>query len=127
LLGYTPHGRSYRVYNFETNTVVESSDVNFDETAPYPRGVFECAGDKEIEESIFIDEGLHDIDGDEDEPLFSSTSSSESVPDFTLEAEAPQAPTSSTAAVEASRVEGRSSLSRELPLTFRRDIHLSRS
>jgi hypothetical protein len=33
LLGYTPHGRSYRVYNFETNTVVESCDVTFDETA----------------------------------------------------------------------------------------------
>jgi hypothetical protein len=27
LLGYTPHGRSYRVYNFETNTVVESYDI----------------------------------------------------------------------------------------------------
>jgi hypothetical protein len=24
LIGYTPRGRSYRVYNFETNTVVES-------------------------------------------------------------------------------------------------------
>jgi hypothetical protein len=52
LLGYTPHGRSYRVYNFETNTIVESCDVTFDETAPCPRGVFECAGDKEMEESI---------------------------------------------------------------------------
>jgi hypothetical protein len=29
--------------------------VTFDETAPYPRGVFECTGDKEIEESIFVD------------------------------------------------------------------------
>jgi hypothetical protein len=27
LLGYTPHGRSYRVYNLKTNTVVESYDV----------------------------------------------------------------------------------------------------
>jgi hypothetical protein len=27
LIGYTPHGRSYRVYNLETNTVVESYDV----------------------------------------------------------------------------------------------------
>jgi hypothetical protein len=45
LLGYTPHGRSYRVYNFETNTVVESYDVTFDETAPCPRGVVESAGD----------------------------------------------------------------------------------
>jgi hypothetical protein len=70
LLGYTPHGRSYRDYNFETNTVVESCDVTFDETAPYPRGVVECTGDKEIEESIFIDEGLQGIDGDEDNHYF---------------------------------------------------------
>jgi hypothetical protein len=89
LLGYTPHGRSYRVYNFETNTVVESCDVTFDETAPYPRGVFECAGDKEMEESIFVDDGLQGVDDDEDEPLLPSTSSPELVSAFTLEAEAP--------------------------------------
>jgi hypothetical protein len=106
LLGYNPHGRSYQVYNFETNTVVESCVVTFDETAPCPRGVFECAGDKEIEESIFLDEGLQGVDADEDEPLLPSTSSLEHVPASTLEAEAPQAITSSTAAVEASRVEG---------------------
>jgi hypothetical protein len=58
LLGYTPHGRSYRVFNFETNTVVESCDVNFDGTAPCLRDVFECVGDKEIEQSIFVDEDL---------------------------------------------------------------------
>jgi hypothetical protein len=58
LLGYTPHGRYDRVYNVETNTVVESCDVTFDETAPCHHGVFECAGDKEMEESIFVDEGL---------------------------------------------------------------------
>jgi hypothetical protein len=80
--------------------------VTFDETAPYPRGVFECAGDKEIEESIFIDEGLQSINGDEDESLLPSTSSFEPVPASTLEAEAPHATTSSTAAVKASRVEG---------------------
>jgi hypothetical protein len=34
LLGYTPHARSYRVFNLETNTVVESYNVTFDETAP---------------------------------------------------------------------------------------------
>jgi hypothetical protein len=73
LLGYTPHGRSYRVYNIETNTVVESCDVTFDETAPCPRGVFECAGDKEMEESIFVDKGLQSVDGDEDESLLPST------------------------------------------------------
>jgi hypothetical protein len=58
LLGYTPHGRSYRVYNVETNTIVESCDVTFDKTAPCPHGVFEYAGDKEMEESIFVDERL---------------------------------------------------------------------
>jgi hypothetical protein len=58
LLGYTPHDRSYQVYNFETNTVVESCDVTFDESAPCPHGVFEHASNKEMEESIFVDEGL---------------------------------------------------------------------
>jgi hypothetical protein len=58
LLSYTPYGRSYRVFNLETNNVVESCDVTFNETAPCPRRVFECVGDNEMEESIFIDEGL---------------------------------------------------------------------
>jgi hypothetical protein len=61
--------------------------VTFDETAPCPRGVFEC-------------------EGDEDEPLLPSTSSPELVPASTLEAEASQATTSSTTALEASWVEG---------------------
>jgi hypothetical protein len=84
LLGYTLHGRSYRVFNLETNTVVESCDVTFDETAPYPRDVFECAGDKEMEEIIFIDEELQGFDGDEYKPLLPSTSLSELVPASTL-------------------------------------------
>jgi hypothetical protein len=102
LLGYTPHGRSYQVYNFENNMVVESCDVTFNETAPCPHDVFECAGDKEMEESIFIDEGLQGVDGDEDEPVLPSTSLPEHVPTSTHEAEAPRATTSSTAVVEAS-------------------------
>jgi hypothetical protein len=106
LLGYTPHGRSYRVYNLETNTVVESYDVTFNETAPCPCAVVECAGDKEMEESIFVDEGLQGVDGDKDEPLLPSTSSPEHIPTSTLEVEAPHATTSSTAAVEASWFEG---------------------
>jgi hypothetical protein len=105
LLDYTPHGRSYHVFNFETNTVVKSCDMTFDETAPCPRDVFECAGDKKMEESIFIDEGLHGVDDDEDDPLHTSTSSPEPVPASTLEAEASQATTSSTAVVETSRVD----------------------
>jgi hypothetical protein len=106
LIAYTPHDRSYRVFNLETNTVVESCDVTFNETAPCPHDVFECAGDKEMEESIFVDEGLQGVDGDEDKPLLPSISPPELVHASTLEAEAPQATTSFTAAVEASRVEG---------------------
>jgi hypothetical protein len=64
LAGYTPHGRSYRVCNLETNTIVESCHVKFDETAPCLRVVFECVGDKEMEESIFVDQGLQGIDSD---------------------------------------------------------------
>jgi hypothetical protein len=59
-----------------------------------------------MEESIFVDEGLQDIDGDEDDPLLPSTSSPEPIPASTLKAGAPQATTSSTAAVETSQVEG---------------------
>jgi hypothetical protein len=58
LLGYTPHGRSYIVFNLETNTVVELCDVTFDKTAPCPHDIFECAGDKEMKESLFVDEEL---------------------------------------------------------------------
>jgi hypothetical protein len=89
LLGYTPHGRSYHLFNLETNTVVKSCDMTFDETSPCTRDVFECVGDKEMEENIFVDEGLQGVDGDEDDPLLPSTSSPELVPASTFEAEAP--------------------------------------
>jgi hypothetical protein len=56
ILGYTPNGRSYRVFNLETNTVVKSCDMTFDETAPCSHNVFECVGGKEMKESIFVDE-----------------------------------------------------------------------
>jgi hypothetical protein len=87
------------VFNLETNTIVESCGVTFNETTPCPRDIFKCAGDKEMEESIFVDEELQSFDHDEDEPLLPSTSSPELVPAFTLEAESPQATTSSTTAV----------------------------
>jgi hypothetical protein len=73
--------------------------MTFDKTVPCPRDIFECVGDKEMEESIFEDEGLQGIDGDEDEPRLSSTSSPKHVPASTLEVEASQATTSSTVIV----------------------------
>jgi hypothetical protein len=105
-LGYTPHGRPYRVLNLETNTVVESCDVTFDETSHCPHDVFRCVGDKETEESIFIDEELKGLEGDKDEHIAPmSTSSSGHVPAFTLEAEALQAATSSSVGVQALGIE----------------------
>jgi hypothetical protein len=96
-LGYTPHGRSYKVLNLETNTVVESCDVTFDETAHCPHDVFENAGDKKMEQSIFVDE-------EHIAPV--STSSPGPIPASTLEEEAPQVATSSSAEVQASGTEG---------------------
>jgi hypothetical protein len=95
-LGYTPHGRSYRVLHLETNIIVESCDVTF-----------ESAGDKEVEESIFVDEELQDFEGDEDEHIAPvSTSSPGHIPASTLEAEATQAATSFSIGVHASGIEG---------------------
>jgi hypothetical protein len=95
------------VLNLETNTIVESCDVTFDETAPYPRDVLESAGDKEMEKSIFVDEELMGFEGDEDKHIAPvSTSSPRHVLASTLEAEAPQAATSSSAGVQASGIEG---------------------
>jgi hypothetical protein len=79
--------------------------MTFDKNAPCHHDAFECAGDKEMEESILLDEDLQGFDGDEDEPLLPSTSSPEHIPASTLEAEAPQATISSTATVEASQIE----------------------
>jgi hypothetical protein len=73
LLGYTPHGRSYRMFNLETNTIVESCDVTFDKTTPCPHDVFKSAGDKEMQDSIFVDQELHGFNCNEDEPLLPFT------------------------------------------------------
>jgi hypothetical protein len=89
-LGYMSHDRSYKVLNLKTNTVVELYDVTFDETAPYLCDVFESAGDKEKEESIFVDEELQGFESDEDEHITSaSTSSLRHIPASTIEAETP--------------------------------------
>jgi hypothetical protein len=107
-LGYTPHhGRSYRVLNLETNIVIVSCDVTFNENAPCPHDVFESIADKEMEESIFVDEELQGFEGDKDKHIaLGSTSSPGFVTASTLEAEAPQAATSSLAGVHASGIEG---------------------
>jgi hypothetical protein len=95
------------VLNLDTNIVVESCDVTFDKTTPCTCDIFESVGDKEMEESIFVDEEVQGFEGDEDEHIPPvSTSSPRHVPASTLEAESPQAATSYSAGVQASGIEG---------------------
>jgi len=61
-LGYASDSHAYRVLNLETNRVVETCEVTFDETMPCSTPVFDCAGDKEIGESIFVEEEQEDAD-----------------------------------------------------------------
>jgi hypothetical protein len=61
-LGYASYCHAYRVLNLETNRVVETCEVTFDETMPYYVPVFESAGDQEIGKSIFVEENEEDAD-----------------------------------------------------------------
>jgi hypothetical protein len=51
--GYASHSRAYRVLNLETNQIMETCEVTFDETEPRNQFVFECAGDNELGEETF--------------------------------------------------------------------------
>jgi hypothetical protein len=63
--GYASHSIAYRVLNLETNQIVETCEVTFDETQPRSEHVFECAGDNELGEEIFQEEE-HEHGDDED-------------------------------------------------------------
>jgi hypothetical protein len=53
------------VLNLETNHIVETCEVTFDETQPRNQLVFECAGDDELGEEIYQEEE-HEHGDDED-------------------------------------------------------------
>jgi hypothetical protein len=53
------------VLNLETNQIVETCEVTYDETQPRSQLVFECAGDDELGEEIFQKE-QHEHGDDED-------------------------------------------------------------
>jgi hypothetical protein len=63
--GYASHSRAYRVLNLETNQIVETCEVAFDETQPRSQLVFERAGDDELGKEIFQEED-HERGDDED-------------------------------------------------------------
>jgi hypothetical protein len=52
-LGYANHSRAYCALNLETNRIVETNEMTFDESIPCANGGFELAGDDEFKQSIF--------------------------------------------------------------------------
>jgi hypothetical protein len=53
------------VLNLESNQIVETCEVTFDEKQPHSQLVFECAGDDKLGEEIFQEED-HELGDDED-------------------------------------------------------------
>jgi hypothetical protein len=62
--GYASHSRAFRVLNVETNQIMETCKVTFDETQPRSQLVFELASDNELGEEIFLEEHEHGDDED---------------------------------------------------------------
>jgi hypothetical protein len=62
--GYANHSRASRVLNLETNKIMETCEVTFDETMPCTSLGFECTGDEEMAEDLFEEE--KDEVGDDD-------------------------------------------------------------
>jgi hypothetical protein len=60
------------VLNLDTNLVMETCEVTFNETQPCTSSVFECASDDEVGKKIFEDEedDVGDDDGDDGEAPF---------------------------------------------------------
>jgi hypothetical protein len=54
-LGYASHSRAFRVLNLDTNILMGTCEVTFDETQPCNSSVFEYVGDDEVSK-IFEDE-----------------------------------------------------------------------
>jgi hypothetical protein len=63
-LGYAKHSRAYRVLNLETNKIMDTCEVTFDETMPCTSLGFECAGDEKMADDLFEEE--KDEAGDDD-------------------------------------------------------------
>jgi hypothetical protein len=125
-LGYTSHSHAYRVLNLETNRVVETCEVTFDETMPCYVPVFESVDDQEIGESIFVEENENDADWGDVEPtslavpVESTTTTSAHGPDPSSSTtwgphEPPPQPTPAAPEEAPAAVEGEATSLREAP------------
>jgi hypothetical protein len=66
-LGYASHSRAFRVLNLDTDLVMESCEVTFNETQPCTLSVFVCAGDDKVGKKIFEDEEDDAVEEDGDD------------------------------------------------------------
>ena len=110
---------------------METCEVTFDETMPCSTPVFDCASDKEIGESIFVEEEQEDADWGDPEltppaaPLEPTTSTSAHGPDPSSSTtwglfEQPPQPASAAPEEALATVEGEVTSSREAPRHIQR-------
>jgi hypothetical protein len=92
LFGYASHSRASRVLSLETNQIVETCEVTFDETQPHRQLVFVCAGDDELGEEIFQEDD-HEHGDDEHGGVVPAT---EHVPATSITIENGPSPTPTT-------------------------------
>jgi hypothetical protein len=122
--GYASHSRAFRVFNIETNQIVETCEVTFDETQRHNQLVFVCAGDDELVKEIFQEED-HEHGDDEDGGVVPTT---EHVPtnSTTIENGPPPTPTTTNPDQGEAAVEEEVASRREPPRQVQVDHPASR-
>jgi hypothetical protein len=108
--GYVSHSRAYCVLNLETNKIVETCEVTFNETHPRSQLVFGCAGDDELGEIFQREE--HEHGDDEDGGVVPAT---EHVPTTSTTIEDRPTPTTKNQVQGEAAVEGEVASRREPP------------
>jgi hypothetical protein len=122
--GYASHSRAYRVLNLETNQIVETCEVTFDETQPRSRLVFECVGDNELGEEIFQEEE-HEHGDDEDGGVVPAAEHVHTTSTTVVDGASPT-PTTTTQVQGEAAVEGEVASRRETPRRVQVDHPASR-
>jgi hypothetical protein len=91
------------VLNLDTNLVMETCEVTFDETQPCNSSVFECAGDDEVGKKIFKDNEADagEDDGDDGEAPATHVPSTSTIMTTVQDGPSPTPPTVQQDQVEA--------------------------
>jgi hypothetical protein len=119
--GYASHSREYRVLNLETNQIVETCEVTFDETQPRSQLVFQCAGDDDLGEEIFQEEEEHEHRDDEDGGVVPTAEHVPTISTTVMDGPSPTPMTTNKDQGEAS-VEGEVASRRETPRRVQVDL-----